>query len=142
MRERRKLAIARRQLMLAQTTRRSAIAALADALANESKSGALARRSQALLKEYSRPREDVDATSLRAQSDFARSLKLVASDAVGAHRDAQDQVSWQTDHLTRIQTKTSLVEEHLDRAKRDLHSALSRREQQLAAQLARKLLNP
>lgn len=141
MRERRRLALASRQLMLAQIARRAAMGALADAVDEEARSTEVSERSRALLRAYGERNAGVDAGALRNHSAFLHSLQGVAQQAEKARRDASDQASWQLRTLAAAETRADRLEERRERARRALQTVIERREQPLSKGMARKLQN-
>jgi len=145
--EDKRLKIAQRQLALAQIARREARFALANALAEEERSGQIHARAQDLLSEYAKRVVESDTASLsqtlQANLAFVRSLQVMADDAQGAHRDASDQAQWQMRALAAAETRMDAHEGQVGEEKRALAELKSRREvpPELtgAAGLARKL---
>lgn len=142
MRERRRLALAKRQALLAQVERREALAALAEAVAEETRNASLAARSRDLLSSYGQRAGMPEASELRTKAAFVRSLQAIADQADQAHADARDQSHWQSRTLAAAQTRADRYADRLLEAKRELRSVLERREQPLAQRMARKLQNP
>ncbi len=139
MREARDLALARRQLMLAQVARREAIAALADAVEQEGRSAELAARSAQLVNEYSaRPIPHL-AQALREQAAFLSSLQTIHEQAGRAHDDARDQSQWQSQALAAAQSRADRMEERTQKAHRALEQAVERRDPPAQGRVARKL---
>lgn len=142
MRERRRLALAKRQALLAQVERREALAALAEAVAEETRNANLAARSRDLLSSYGQRAGMPEASELRTKAAFVRSLQAIADQADQAHADARDHSHWQSRTLAAAQTRADRYADRLLEAKRELRSVLERREQPLAQRMARKLQNP
>ncbi|MEP0392579.1 MAG: hypothetical protein ABJ205_00500 [Erythrobacter sp.] len=150
MREDKRLNIAKRQLALAQIARREARFALANALAEEERSGQIHARAQDLLNEYTKRASQGDASllsqTLQANLTFVRSLQVMAEDAQGAHSDAKDQAQWQMRALAAAETRMDTHEGRVTDEKRAMADLKSRRDipPELAGLvgLARKLQNP
>ncbi|MEO0906028.1 MAG: hypothetical protein AAFY07_00750 [Pseudomonadota bacterium] len=141
MREARHLALARRQLLLAQMARREAMAALADAVTHEGRSAALAVRSAQLVEEYSARPAPHMAQALREQAAFVGSLQTIHEQAGRAHNDARDQSQWQSQALAAAQSRAERMEERSQKAHRALEQAIERRDPPAMGQMARKLQN-
>lgn len=139
MRERRRLALASRQLMLAQIARRAAMGALADAVEEEARSAAVSERSRALLSAYGARGADGDAASFRNHAAFLHSLQAISQKAEQARQDASDQARWQLQTLAAAETRADRLEERREQAQRALRAVLDRREQPLPKGMARKL---
>lgn len=139
MRERRRLALASRQLMLAQIARRAAMGALADAVEEEARSAAVSERSRALLSAYGARSAGSDAAALRNHSAFLHALQGIAGQAEKARQDASDQARWQLQTLAAAETRADRLEERRELAQRALRAVLDRREQPLPKGMARKL---
>lgn len=149
MREDKRLKIARRQLVLAQIARREARFALANALAEEDRSGKVHTRAQSLLNEYAKRVAAGDGVgtsqTLQANLAFVRSLQVMADDAHGAHKDASDQAQWQMRTLAKAETRMETRETRVKEERRALADLQERRdfpaELMSPAGLARKLQN-
>lgn len=128
-----------RQLTLAKIARRDAMAALADALAEERKSAALAERSRALMREYEARGELPSGSALREHAAFVQSLQGVALQADEASKDAGDQAHWQVQTLAAAETRATRLESRLEAARRELTALQTRREGEASAAMARKL---
>lgn len=131
-RERRKLALAQRQLLMARLSEREAMRALAGALGEEDRSAALEERSRELAQDYSvraymadtAPLVDEIATNAR----FTASLNTLAGQAGKARADAADQLRWQSDALGAAKTKVQRLEERERTARVGLQQAKAARE--------------
>jgi len=131
-RERRKLALAQRQLLMARLSEREAMRALAGALGEEDRSAALEERSRDLAQDYSvrafmadtAPLADEIATNAR----FTASLSTLAGQAGKARADAADQVRWQSDALGAAKTKVQRLEERERTARVGFQQAKAARE--------------
>lgn len=134
----RRLALARRQVTLARVRRREALASLADALGEQNRSTALARKSEELLTAYARRAEPMNGEAVRRNAVFLRSLHEIAEQAQAAQVDASAQTQWQVDALAAAETRLNRTEERLDMARKDADALRHLREQQ-AALLAHKL---
>ncbi|MEM7779345.1 MAG: hypothetical protein AAF697_03020 [Pseudomonadota bacterium] len=140
MREKRRLALARRQLVLAQIARREAIAALGDAIAEEAKSANVAARSGQLVREYGqRPSPGGPAKLLQDHLTFVRSLQAIHEQAREAHEDALDQSRWQASTLAEAQARADRTEQRYAEAKRTLRKVLEQREETTFGRMARRL---
>ena len=142
MREARHLALARRQLLIAQMARREAIGALANAIEQEGRSAALAARSAQLVTEYGARPTPVLAQLLREQAAFVGSLEVIRKEAKDAHEDACDQSQWQSQALAAAQSRADRMEERTQKARRALEQANERRDPPASVQMARKLQRP
>ncbi|WP_299196421.1 hypothetical protein [uncultured Erythrobacter sp.] len=118
------------------------MAALADALAEESKSAALAERSRALMREYVARGELPSGSALRDHTAFVQSLQGVAEQADEASKDAGDQARWQVQTLAAADTRATRLEARLDAARRELTALEIKREGAASAAMARKLQTP
>lgn len=125
--------------MLARIARREAMAALAEAIAEEERTTALAQRCRALLSEYRSLPPAEDAEALRERTAFTASLQGVAKEADQAQLDASDQAVWQAGTLVAAETRAARIEERREAAKRTLEAALERREQSHGQGVAHKL---
>ena len=139
MRERRRVALIARQLMLARHARREAMGVLAEALSEERRSADLSARSVALASEYGAVRRVETAIDLQTNTSFAASLAQLAQQAEQARQDASDQVRWQAQALARAEHRKSALEERAKDAWRALEAVDERREQDAALAVARKL---
>lgn len=137
-REDRRLALARRQVTLARVRRREALASLADALGEQNRSSALARKSEELLDAYARRAEAMTGEAVRRNAVFLRSLHEIAEQAQAAQVDASAQARWQVDALAAAETRLNRTEERFNMARKDADALRHLREQQ-AALLAHKL---
>ncbi len=125
--------------MLAQIARREAMAGFADAVSEEVRSTTLAKRSKELLFQYNQMRGADDASALRDQATFVRSLQQVADQAERARLDAGDQAAWQARALAAADDRASRSEKRLKAVRRELEAALAKREQPTSKRVARKL---
>lgn len=139
MREARRLALARRQLLLAQIARREALTSLADAVVEESKSANLAERSAQLVRDYGARPAPAEGIALRDQAAFVQSLQTVRLEAAQAHADARDQSQWQSRALAAAQSRADRKEQRVDSARAELGKALERRDPPSTGRMARKL---
>lgn len=128
----RRLKIAKRQLTLAQIARREARHALANAIAEEERSGDVYARSRDLLSEYSKRvvRLDADALSqsLRNNLGFVRSLQVMADNAGQAHKDAREQAEWQMQALAAAESRMNTHEDRVSEETRALTEVKARRD--------------
>jgi len=139
--QKRRLKLAHRQFALAQIARREAMAALADAIDEETRSTALAQRSQKLLNDYDGRAPADDGDGLRDNASFVRRLQEVADHADKARKDASDQAAWQVQSLASAQTRADRFEESLERATRAIEASQAKREHSAMQGVARKLQN-
>lgn len=130
--EDRRLKIAQRQLLLAQIARREARYGLANALAEEERSGQIQKRSRALLDEYAMRIQAHDGGSisqgLKANLAFVHSLQEMADNANSAHKDARDQAQWQIVELGAAEARMDAHQTRVDEEKRSLADLRSRRD--------------
>ncbi len=138
-RTKRRMKLASRQLTLAKIARREAMASLADAVAEESRSAALSQRSRDLLKQYAKRSAAQDGQALRSNAGFVARLQEVADQAGKALNDASDQARWQVQTLAKAENRASRFGEQLDSAQRDLEAIKSARVDAQTGQMARKL---
>lgn len=138
MRERRRLKLATQQLTLAKVARREAMAGLADAITEETRSSALASRSQDLMSAYAQPQPGTDVSGLQDRAAFVRSVKAIKDQAEEARRDASDQVEWQARSLAAADTRAGRLEDQASEARREIEALLEKREAQVANGVARK----
>lgn len=127
-REERRLRLARRQAMLAEVRQRAAMRGFAEALAEENRGAALARRSRALAENYSGRAGLSDAESLHQAVAFTGALASLACDAETARDDAQQQAAWQAQALGEAQTRARRQSERLEEALSAYRSAREQRE--------------
>lgn len=132
MREKKRLKLAKRQLMLAQIARREARFALANAIGEEERSGKIHARANALLSEYEKrlcaPDQASHSHILQANLTFVRSLQSMADDAGQAHRDAKDQSQWQMQSLARQESRLDNAQERFGQERRAMESLREKRE--------------
>lgn len=127
-RERRRVRVAKRQKLLAEVSQRAAMRGLADALAEEYRSAALAERSRALVKSYSDRSHAVDGASVQHTVAFSGALASLASDAEAARADASQQREWQAQALGHAQARARRLSERFDEALSAYDTALAKRE--------------
>lgn len=139
MREARRLALFQRQALLAKVARRQALRALADALAAEERSEALAARSRQLVAASAPQPGAMAAEVFAARAAFTASLVQLADTAAAAAGDAARQSAWQAETLAQIETRARRLAEREAEARAALDAVRARREQAHAALLARKL---
>lgn len=139
MRERKRLRLIQRQLLLAQQARREAMGGLADSLAEEERSADLTRRAQALALAYAPQCATTSAQDLRQQAAFAQSLAQLARQSDAARRDAGDQAMWQARALAAAEHRAKGLEERAASARRAIVAQGERREREHSAMMARKL---
>jgi hypothetical protein len=140
MREKRRLALIRRQALMARVARQQALRALAEALESEERSQMLAGRSRMLVAASAPQPGAMLAEAFAARAGFAASLAQLAATAADAASDAARQTEWQAETLSRAETRAKRLAEREDAARAALETAQERREQaHAAAALARKL---
>ncbi|MEM7689033.1 MAG: hypothetical protein AAF291_08415 [Pseudomonadota bacterium] len=127
-REKRRVRLARRQMLLADVSQRAAMRGLADALVEENRSAALAERSRALTSAYGGRSQASDGAALSHTARFAGAIAHLATDAEAARDDAQAQARWQAETLGQAQTRARLQSERLEGALAAYRSARERRE--------------
>ncbi|MEE4201617.1 hypothetical protein [Erythrobacter sp.] len=111
MRENAKVRLARRQLLLAQSGRREAMAALADALGEERRSDDLAQRARELCQAYGvRSGSGADMPFAYTQR-FVQALGQVACDADRSHREARTRSQHRTTQLAAANERTRIIED-------------------------------
>ena len=137
--QQKRLKMARQQLKLADIARREAMAALADAVSNETRSAALADRSRDLIRDYAERDQAQTGQSLRANARFVQRLADIADQADRARKDASDQAVWQVQTLASAETRANRFEERMRDARRDIEAVVERRENADQASMARKL---
>lgn len=139
MREARRLTLLRRQSLIADVARKQALRGLAEALETEARSHALAERSRMLVAASAPGAGATTGAALQARGVFTAGLARIAVSAGDAARDAARQRVWQTESLTRAETRAKRLEEMTGDARKALEAALERREAARAMPLARKL---
>ncbi len=139
MREARRLTLLRRQSLIADVARKQALRGLAEALETEARSHALAERSRMLVAASAPGAGATTGAALQARGTFTAGLARIAVSAGDAARDAARQRVWQTESLTRAETRAKRLEEMTGDARKALEAALERREAARAMPLARKL---
>ncbi|KEO89568.1 hypothetical protein EH32_03435 [Erythrobacter litoralis] len=140
MRERRRLALAKRQLLIAQIAQRQAMRGLADALGEETRSRTLVERSRSLLESYSYVSGLASGEALTERGRFLASLSEVSAAAERAEGDAARQAEWQADVLAKADTRMRRFEDRTLEARRALETELNRRAASPPLGMARKLL--
>ena len=139
MREARRLTLLRRQSLIAEVARKQALRGLAEALETEARSHALAERSRMLVAASAPGAGATTGAALQARGVFTAGLARIAVSAGDAARDAARQRAWQSESLTRAETRARRLEEMTGDARKALEAALERREAARAMPLARKL---
>lgn len=139
MREARRLALLKRQALIAEVARKQALRGLAEALEAEAKSGALAARSLRLVAASAPGRGATTGAALAARSGFTAGLAQLARQAEAAANDAALQRAWQSDALAHAETRARRLAEMTADARTALAAARARREAQREMPLARKL---
>lgn len=141
MREERRLALLRRQHLIAEVARKQALRGLAEALDTETRHAALAQRARALVTASAPAPGVTTGAAMRARAGFAAGLGEVARHAADAARDAARQSAWQRDTLVQAEARARRLAERTDEARKTLAAAKARREAARAPTpvLARKL---
>ncbi|MEE4287953.1 MAG: hypothetical protein V2J14_01170 [Erythrobacter sp.] len=134
-REGRRIALVRRQAMLARLGERAAMRALADALGEAARSEALAVRSRGLLEASGSPDRMHDAAALVETRRFAGALARLAREADQARNDADRQAAWQAGALAAARTKADRLAERLEAARASDRLTRERREIERQAML-------
>ncbi|MEM1196376.1 MAG: hypothetical protein AAGH57_09760 [Pseudomonadota bacterium] len=127
-REKRRLALARRQVLLAEVSERAAMLSLATALAEETRSATLAQRSRDLAKAYGGRPDARDGGALGQSGRFSAALGSLAHDAEQARDDASQQAAWHVEALGKAKTKARRQSERLEEARAALEQAQERRQ--------------
>jgi hypothetical protein len=138
-REERRLALFRRQALIAKVARRQALRALADALAAEERSALLAARSRTLVAASAPQPGATLGAALAERAAFTASLAQLADTAADAAGDAARQSAWQAETLARAETRAKRLAEREAEARSALEVLKARREQARSLPLARKL---
>ncbi len=142
MREARRLALLRRQALIAEVARKQALRGLAEAIAAEARSHALAARSRTLVTASAPAPGLTTGAALQDRAGFTAGLAQLAISARDAARDAALQSEWQADNLTLAETRAKRLAERTADARTALAAAKTRAEQARALPLARKLQSP
>lgn len=138
-REQRRLRLAQRQHLLAEVSQNAAMRALADALAQENRSAALARRSRELAQGYGARGGICDGGALAQVVRFAAALATLSGQAEQARADASAQANWQLDALGTAQTRARRQSDRLAQAYAELATLREQRAlEEEAAQTLRK----
>ncbi|MFO6430879.1 hypothetical protein ACLBKT_12425 [Erythrobacter sp. W302b] len=137
MREARRLALLRRQSLIAEVARKQALRGLAEALESEARSHALAERSRSLVAASAPGAGATTGAALQARAEFTAGLAQLAVNAGDAARDAARQRAWQVESLTRAETRAKRLAERAAEARTAL--AAAKAEAARALPLARKL---
>lgn len=139
MREARRLALLKRQALIADVARKQALRALAEALDAERRSAALAGRAGALVAASAPGEGATTGAALRARAGFTAGLAQLALEAGDAAQDAARQSAWASDSLARAETRARRIAEQVEEARGALAAARVRREAARSLPLARKL---
>lgn len=126
-REERRVRLARRQALLAEVSQRAAMRSMADALAQEHRSAALAEHTKTLITAYGGRSNATDGASLAHNARFAASLASLAQNAEAARNDAAQQAVWQARALEQAQTRARRQSERLESAVTAFRAAQERR---------------
>ena len=139
MREARRLALLKRQGLIADVARKQALRGLAEALEIEARSHAIAARSRELVMAAAPRAGATFGAALGQRAVFAAGLAQLALQAEDSARDAARQSAWQSENLTRAETRAKRLHEMTAEAQAALTAALERREAARELPLARKL---
>ncbi|MEM9500580.1 MAG: hypothetical protein AAF941_01920 [Pseudomonadota bacterium] len=143
MRERRRLRLAKRQVMLARVARREAMTSLAGTLDELEKSTSLVDRSRTLASDYSARQREAGAADLRELQRLACGLAGLAVNAEQARLDARQQADWQSETLAVAENKYRKLQDYADDALEAVRRADAARAEPIAPtrtdRLARKL---
>lgn len=139
MREERRLALLRRQSLIAEVARKQSLRSLAEALDAEARSQALAERSRRLVGISAPKTGATDGAGLQGRAAFTAGLAQLAANARDGAQDASRQSLWATETLTRTETRSRRLAEMTDEARAALTAAKERREAARELPLARKL---
>jgi hypothetical protein len=139
LREKRALALARRQAMIARHGKREAMRDLAESLEEERRKQGIAERTRALLQSYGAQSGGTSGEGLAAHRRFAGGLANILGEATNTHRLAMQQADRRADELGRADLRLKRVEEREVSARRALEAAKGRRDDAVPAALARKL---
>ncbi len=139
MREARRLALIERQALITKVARRQALRALADALAAEERSNALASRSR-YLAAASAPKEGLTTgAALASRAGFTSGLEQLAATAEGSASDAARLSVWQAEVLAETEARAKRLAERESEARAALDATRTRRDLVQLASVARKL---
>lgn len=139
MREARRVALLRRQCLIAEVARKQALRALAEALEAEARGQALAARSLRLVAATAAREGPTGGAALAQRAAFTAALAQLAANAGDAARDASRQREWQVDALARTETRAKRLAEMSAEARKVLATAQERRAAAREMPLARKL---
>ena len=139
MREARRVALLKRQSLIAEVAKKQALRALAESLEAEARGAALAARSLRLVAASAARAGPTTGAALGQRAAFTAGLAQLAANAGDAARDAALQRQWQTESLTRAETRAKRLAEMSADARTALAAAQERREAARAMPLARKL---
>jgi membrane protein involved in colicin uptake len=139
-REARRLALLRRQGLIAEVARKQALRGLAEAIDSEARSHALAARSRMLIAATAPRLAETTGAVLAGRASFTASLVQLASTAGDAAHDAARQTIWQAETLARAETRARRLAEREAEARAAWDAAKAQRAQaHEASTLARKL---
>lgn len=141
MREKRRVKLAERQIMLTRIARRETMAALAQSIDRENQSAALGQRSRMLLEGYAMREDLADGQALREVAALAGGLARLADNADSQRVIAQQQVERQADALAGTDARLKRLEEHFRTARRALTKIEDARAGYGGDQVAQKLLD-
>lgn len=139
LREKRALALARRQAMIARHGKREAMRDLAESLEEERRKQGIAERTRTLLQSYGAQSGGASGEGLAAHRRFSGGLANILGEATNAQRIAMQQADRCADELGRAELRLKRIEEREVAARRALEVAKTRRADAVSAALARKL---
>lgn len=140
MRERRRLDLVRRQLLLTGIARKSEMGALAGAVREEARSAALAERSRTLSAQYRVMRLSLEGFEFASRARFADALAGIGAEAERSREQAGQQAARWQESLASIENRLKRLGERELAARRELETILERRRAEGGGHLARKLL--
>lgn len=138
-REARRLALLRRQSLIAEVARKQAIKGLADALEAEARSKALAERARALVAASAPAPGITSGAALAGRAGFAAGLAQLARGAAESAEDAARQRVWAAETYAHTETRARRLAELSADARAELSVVRERREAARTVPLARKL---
>ena len=139
MREARRLALLRRQRLIADVTRKQALRHLAEALEAEARSAAISTRSRMLMASGAPVPGETSGAAMAGRAAFTAGMAQLARNAGDAARDAARQRAWQADSLAHAEARARRLRELEAEARTALEAVQERREQARELPLARKL---
>jgi hypothetical protein len=138
-REARRLALLRRQSLIAEVARKQAIKGLAEAMEAEAHSQALAGRTRALVAASAPARGSTSGAALTGRADFVAGLAQLARNAHQSAEDAARQREWAAQTYADKEARARRLAELEADARAALEAVQERREAARTVPLARKL---